>query len=119
MPTIVQILLVAISLAGSGLSALVLWNLRAISTSQTKLEVRQDSLEKDFRLLAAKPAECVRDFVGKEDWVRSEGYTRKELKDITTTLSRMEGKLNITDKLPEVCGQIAREIVKQSKENRS
>ncbi len=113
MPTIVQILLIVISLAGSIISGLVLFNLQAINSRQIKLEGRQDQLEKDMKLLAAKPAECVRDFTSKEDWVRSEGYTRKELKEITIMLARMEGKLNVTEKLPEIAGQIAREVVKQ------
>lgn len=57
--------------------------------------------------------DCQRTNVSKEDWVRSEGYTRRELKEVTTVLNRIEGRLDITNKLPQVCADIAGQVVSQ------
>ena len=65
--------------------------------------------------LSACKIDCQRVTVSKEDWVRSEGYTRHELKQVTAILHRLEGKLQVVEQLPEICGQIAREVAKQVK----
>jgi len=60
---------------------------------------------------AACKIDCERNTVSKEDWVRSEGYTRTEIKKFTEVLGRIEGKLTIIERLPEITGQITRSIV--------
>lgn len=63
--------------------------------------------------------DCDRNTVSKEDWVRSEGYTRQALGRVSDQLSRMDGKLSVVEKLPEICGAIARQVGEQIKDARS
>jgi len=72
---------------------------------------RIDECEKFSDKLAACQVECSRNNVSKEDWVRSEAFTRVKLDDVAMTLSRVEGKLDIVNKLPEIAGSVAREIL--------
>lgn len=116
---IVQLVSIVLGAAATLTCGVMLMYLKGIKATIDSHATRMSAFDKQLQNLSVRTAEYATDFVVKEDWVRSEGYTRKELKDITATLSRMEGKLDVTEKLPEICGQIAREIVKQSKENLS
>ena len=113
---LISIILGAAATLTCGVMLMYLRNLKGILDNH---ETRMTAFDRQMQRLSARPAECIKDFVSKEDWVRSEGYTRKELKSVTATLSRIEGKLDITERLPEICGQIAREIVQNNKETKS
>ena len=120
-------LTIVIALAAALLSivgSLIILNLRAIKTcvrSFTQRIDRQDKLiEKagdEVKELTTNMAvckvDCDRNTVSKEDWVRSEGFTRREIKDIAGTLNRIEGKFGMVEKIPEICGGIVREVVTQ------
>lgn len=54
--------------------------------------------------------EAGQSLVSKEDWVRGEGYSRREIKSLADSMTRIEGKLEIVQKLPEICGQIAHQV---------
>jgi hypothetical protein len=43
---------------------------------------------------------------------------RRTLETQTASLNRMEGQLSITEKLPEIVGEISRNIVREMKENK-
>lgn len=72
---------------------------------------RIDEVEKFGSQLAACQVECTRNYVSKEDWVRSEAFTRNKLDGVSETLSRMEGKLDVVGRMPEIAAAVAREIV--------
>ena len=99
-------------------------NLRSIKTCVRNFAVRVDKqdkqiekageeLKKFYADLASCKVDCDRNTVSKEDWVRSEGFTRREIKDIAATLNRIEGKISIVEKIPDICGGIVREVVTQ------
>ena len=105
---------------------LVLLYLRSIKQDLRSLSLRNDKQDGQIAEnreraesirgeMAACRIECERSTVSKEDWVRSEGYTRDELRKVAAILNRLEGKLEVVEKLPEICGQIAREVVTQVK----
>jgi hypothetical protein len=120
-----ELVLTIIGLLLCGIGSLVAMNYASMKKSVgnlsqqiAKLDVRLDkqddrveACEKFSDKLAACQVECVRTFVSKEDWVRSEAFTRVKLDDVAMTLSRVEGKLDIVNKLPEIAGSVAREIL--------
>lgn len=103
-----QILTIALSAAATIISSLVLYKL-------TALDKRIEKHDGDIHALAQKMADCKidcgRNTVSKEDWVRSEGFTRRELKELTMILARIEGKFCIVEKLPEIISSTVRESI--------
>lgn len=104
--------------------SLIVFNLRSIKSclsSFTQRIDRQDILIEKAgdevkgltTNMSACKVDCDRNTVSKEDWVRSEGYTRKEIKELASTLNRIEGKITVVEKIPEICGGIVREVVTQ------
>ena len=55
--------------------------------------------------------DCHREFVTAESFVRSESYTRKKLDQVLEGLAGLTARVQVADKLPEIAGNIAREIV--------
>jgi len=93
---------------------LIIFYLRSIKQCLTTLGQRIDRSETDIKQITRQIADCKvdcqRTTVSKEDWVRGEAVSRGELKNITTCLNRMEGKLTVVERLPDICGQIAGQI---------
>lgn len=102
--------------------ALVILNLRSLSACIKEIKGRQDTHDGQMRKLGEKFAackvDCDRNTVSKEDWVRSEGYTRQAMGRLSDQLSRMDGKLSVVEKLPDICGAIARQVGEQIKDAR-
>ena len=123
--TLVVVLAAALlSIVGS----LIIVNLRSIKTcvrnfavrvdrQDSKIETTREELKKLYRDIASCKVDCDRNTVSKEDWVRSEGFTRKEIKEVAGTLNRIEGKISIVEKIPDICGGIVREVVTQLNHN--
>ncbi len=117
-------------IAGSAaaiVGALIVLNLRSIKSclrsfaqridrQDTQIEKCEDEVKTLNKNISVCKTDCDRTNVSKEDWVRSEGYTRKELKEVTTILNKLDGKLEVVSKLPEICGSIAREVAIQVKQ---
>ena len=59
--------------------------------------------------------DCERNFVNSEIFLRETGYTRRSVQSLTESVNRMEGTLRVVEKLPQICGDISREIVKEMK----
>jgi len=112
MNPILQIFLIAVSCAATFCSGLVLWNFRQLSGRIAKVEDNHKAIIKQF---GDCKTDCNRNFVSKEDWLREAGYSRDQLDKLNQTLNRIDGKMLVMEKLPEICGTIAREISKQIK----
>ena len=101
---------------------LILFYLRSIKQCLDVYGKRTDLNEQDIKTLSLQVTtckiDCQRTTVSKEDWVRSEGYTRTELKQISQAIANLSGKLEVTAKLPEICGKIAQQIVQAQKETK-
>jgi hypothetical protein len=106
----VQIIAIVFSAAASLLSGLVLWQFREQSERIARIERGHTDL---LTRLAGCRQECNRSFVEKETFLREAGFSRDKLDDMSNTLSRMEGKLQITEQLPNICGRIASEVAAQ------
>jgi len=113
-------LIIAISLLGGLLAlatALIILNLRSVKACIHRVSSRLDKHDNDIKELGEDflkcKIDCDRNTVSKEDWVRSEGFTRKELKEVSGVLSRIEGKIAIAEKVPEIVGSTVRAVVKE------
>jgi len=99
------------------IGALILLNLqtikRCISKLSNKVNSQDNTIAEIKRDFASCKIDCDRNNVSKEDWVRSEAFTRDKLDKVAATLNRMEGKLDIVEKIPQIAGAIAREIAGQ------
>jgi hypothetical protein len=109
------IVLTIVSSAAGIISGLVLYNLTGIremigNHAKAIAETNKDITSINAALAVCKQ-DCMRSMVSKEDWVRSEGYTRQLLEKVSLQLASMQGQIQITEKLPEIIGQIVRQIV--------
>ena len=57
--------------------------------------------------------DCERSFVSAELFLRETGFSRRSMETLSASVNRVEGKLTVVDKLPQICGDISREIVSQ------
>lgn len=94
--------------AGTIISTLVLFNLRSMVQ-------RIDALEQSHRLLSERRADCQRDFVSTEQWVRSESTTRTKLDTLIQSFATLQGNLKVVEQLPQIAGNIAREVASNLK----
>jgi len=83
----------------------------------SRLAKRLDDHESRISAMGDRLSQCRldsrRDLTSKEDWIRSEGYTRRELKQVSETLLRLEGHITVVDKLPQICADIAGHVVER------
>ena len=108
MPSAVQILSLLLSAAAALIGTLVLYNLNAINH-------RVEKLETDSQKYSDRKAECQREFVDLEQWLRSEGYTRARLDELVKSYASLAGSFNIFERLPQICGNIVRETLKETR----
>lgn len=108
-PTL-QVFLIVISSLATLCSGLVLWNFKQLAGRMEKVEADNKDLLSRF---AACKKDCDRNFVDKADFLRESGFSRDKLDEMSNTLSRLEGKLQITEQLPNICGRIVSEVVSQ------
>jgi hypothetical protein len=102
------------------LNALILFSIKHLTD---RLD-RQDAAIADIKTnneilvtaLANCKVDCHRNFVTGEAFLRETGFMRRTLEMQTAALNRMEGQLSITEKLPEIVGEISRNIVREMKE---
>ena len=79
-----------------------------IEKTQTDVKIVQTSF-------SSCKVDCERSFVNKELFLRETGFSRRTLENVTAAVNRLDGKLTVVEKLPQICGDISREIVKEMK----
>ena len=67
-------------------------------------------------MISACKVDCTQKFVTTEQFVREAGFVRRTMENLTAAINRMEGSLQVMNKMPEIVGQIASNIVKQLKD---
>ncbi|MCJ7777644.1 MAG: hypothetical protein MUP16_04955 [Sedimentisphaerales bacterium] len=107
-----QVFGILLSAAAALIGMLVLLYIKTLSRRLDLQENDIAQIKKDFSFCKI---DCERNNVSKEDWVRSEAFTRDKLDEAVATLNRIEGQLGIIDKIPQIAGNIAREIASQLK----
>ena len=112
----------AIAIAGvlaSICGSLIILNLKSIKDCLRKLTTRTDRQDDRItKIAAAQDAckiDCERRFVDSEVFLRETGFQRRSMENLTASVSRLDGKLTVVEKLPEISANIARSVVAEMK----
>lgn len=110
---IIQIVSIAASIFTGIVCGLVLLYLKTISQRTT-------IIENDLKEAAKRKDQCRQDFVDKVDYIREVTKLEKTQLEMLKVLSEIKGSMTVIEKMPQICGSIASQIVKQmnSKENK-
>ena len=96
---------------------LIVLNLRSIKGCIGNIGQQATKAESAVENLKAKQAackvDCERSFVDKELFLRETGFARRSLEKVTTAVDRLDGKLTVIEKLPQIVGDISRSIIKE------
>jgi len=60
--------------------------------------------------MARCKTDCQRQFVPAENFIRSEAYTRQKLDGIAESVAALHGSLKVVEKLPEIIGNVVKEL---------
>lgn len=109
------------SLFASGLFGLVLYNLQTLKSSlKSSIEAiakRQDSQAADIARLIDRKNLCSQDYVGKVEYIRSSNGLEEGMKQLLEKVGTLNGTMRVIEQMPAICGNIAKEIVKEMKQN--
>jgi len=112
---VIAIVGMLIAIVGS----LIIVNLRAIKSIVTGLTSRLNQQDSKIGLVATEAkdckVDCERRFVSTELFLRETGYHRRAIEQLTASVNRIDGKLTVVEQLPQIAGQIAREVVHEMK----
>jgi len=112
---VIAIVGMLVSIVGS----LIIVNLHSIKSSVVKLCDRLDRQDSKIGLVGAEQkdckVDCERRFVSTELFLRETGYSRRAMEQLTSSVNRLEGKMTVVEQLPEIAGNIARQVVKEMK----
>lgn len=114
-----SLVVVVVGACLSLVGALIVANLRSIKKCISKFGTRLTDCEKAVQKVNLNMAncktDCERNFVNSEVFLRETGFVRRGLENVTTAVNRMEGKLGVTEQLPQICGEIASKMAKEMK----
>lgn len=112
---VVAIVGMLVAIVGS----LIVVNLRAIKSVVTGLASRLNQQDSKIGDIAVEQkdckVDCERRFVTTELFLRETGYQRRAIEELTASVNRIDGKLTVVEQLPQIAGQIAREVVHEMK----
>lgn len=91
-------------------STMVLFTLNTMKQRIIKLEVGQEKL-------ADRKAVCNQDFVDKVAYIRSTNNLEEGLKELMKEVGKLGGSMEVIKQMPQICGSIAKEFVKEMKHN--
>ena len=74
-----------------------------------------DDIREIGQLLRDKDSDIAIRYVNTEVFLRETGFARRTLEHLTSAVSNLDGKLTVVDKLPQICGDISRAIVREMK----
>ena len=101
------------------IGTLIIINLKSIKTCIGDLVDRTDGQDDAIKALTINQGvckiDCERRFVDSEIFLRETGYQRRVLERQSEMLNRMDGKLIVVEKMPQIAADIARAVVKEFK----
>ena len=101
------------------IGTLIIINLHSIKSCITTIVDRQDRQDNTIRSLSGNQAackiDCERQFVTGELFLRETGFQRRAIEKLSVSVNRIEGNLKVVEKLPQISGEIARNVVREFK----
>jgi len=96
---------------------LIVLNLRSIKHCVRGVDQRVNKAEDGIKNVQLRfsdcKVDCERSFVNKELFLRETGFSRRTLENVTAAINKLDGKLTVVEKLPQIVGDISRSIVKE------
>jgi len=105
----IQIVSIILSAAAALTGGLVLFNLRAMNARIT-------TVENDIKETAKNKDKCRQDFVDKVDYIREITKLESTSTEMLKVLSEIKGSMTVIEKMPQICGNIASQVVKEMKQ---
>ena len=94
-------------------STLVLYRLSSIDKRIDRHDEQLGALNAEAKRLAERKIECQTEFIDVGQFLKETGYTRKRLDDVIELVKEISGRLDVIAQLPQICGQIASQTVKE------
>lgn len=88
---------------------------KSLDKHDVRITVNKDKIAELDNKQGTCKLDCERRFVDSEVFLRETGFVRRGLENVTKSMNRMEGKLTVTENLPQICGEIARQVAKEMK----
>jgi len=105
------------SLFASGMFGLVIYNLQSLKASMTEIVNRQNTQADDIKRLVERKNICNQDYVGKVEYIRSSNGLEDGLKKLIENTATLAGTMKVFEQMPAICGSIARDVVREMKNN--
>ncbi|HOQ06036.1 MAG TPA: hypothetical protein PKY88_12580 [Anaerohalosphaeraceae bacterium] len=108
-----SILATVISAAAGIISGLILMILTSIKSDLRAISARVDQQDAKIERLAERKNACNQDFVGKVEYIRSINSLEESMKKVSEGVAMLNGSMRVIEQMPQICGHIAKEIVKE------
>jgi hypothetical protein len=107
--------------------AIYLKSIKAYMSKQDdRIEKTGDKIEKlataasDLHVaFACCKVDCDREFVLKGDYLAEVGKARRSMDTVSASLNRIEGQLTVMEKVPQLCGEVVKQVVSELNNGRS
>jgi len=114
-----QIILTVVLAAVGVIGLLIVLNLRTIKDCVRNFGARLDKQDEKIDNVAASQIECQREctnqFVDKVDFIRNVNKQERTLETLASMTSEIKGSLKVFDKMPQMAGEIARQVTQELK----
>ena len=96
---------------------LVILNLQSLKKCIGDLSAKQALHDEKIDKLMERKNFCNQDFVGKVDYIRSMNGIEESNKTLIKEVAALGGSMEVIKQMPQICGSIAKEFVKEMKHN--
>jgi uncharacterized protein YoxC len=108
-----SMLATVISAAAGIISGLILMLLTSIKSDLRAISARVDLQDAKIERLTERRNLCNQDYVGKVEYIRSVNSLEESMKKVTEGVAVLNGSMRVIEQMPQICGNIAKEIVKE------
>jgi len=117
-PTSIWPIIATIASLFTGLvGALVIFNLQSLKAVIKDVKAKQIAQDQKIEKLIERKNTCSQDYVGKVEYIRAVNSLEDGLKELIRSVAMLNGTMKLIEKMPDICGTIARDIVKEMKTN--
>ncbi|HOT73748.1 MAG TPA: hypothetical protein PLX18_11405 [Anaerohalosphaeraceae bacterium] len=113
-----SVLATVISAAAGIISGLILMILTSIKSDIKAISARVDQQDLRIEKLLERKNLCNQDYVGKVEYIRSTNSLEESMKKLTEGVAMLNGTIRVIEQMPQICGSIAKEIVREMKHDK-
>lgn len=110
-----EIVTFVVSICAGVIGGLVLFNLSGMRETISRLSAKLDEQDKKILDLYNRKNMCSQDYVPMVAYIRSTNNLEEGQKELIQGVANLQGIMESIKQMPQICGTIAREIVKEMK----